>query len=396
MIKTFFKRNTTRLHHLCILILAFLMMFPTVVMAFDVEMEIAENAQIIPKYIPFEGPKFLDELGSVSTKEAIVVDGKEYLMYCTFDEPEVAVENFRVELEDFIDLLQTIYALPDFSPSTAGAYYYASIQLLDDDSRPEWYNEGGAEFKKMESFYDIYENVEANNDIKRALATSKSTSANAGENTMDLDVALLLPYGEYTAYLNDKYLTIKDVQEHVGINALNFTISKGVEYASTYATSPNKWNYGYFSIQGDCTNFASQILENGGVTQDRYASENSGWWHKYTENHLGGRNHSYSVSWINANTFVRYMGVGYTTSNHTDFSRNIAIGDFIAFDADGDGSWQHVGFVTARRTIDSSLGYVDYRVAQHSSNYHEWTSSDKNHWENALDSSKGLYARVRR
>ena len=33
MIKTFFKRNTTRLHHLCILILAFLMMFPTVVMA---------------------------------------------------------------------------------------------------------------------------------------------------------------------------------------------------------------------------------------------------------------------------------------------------------------------------------------------------------------------------
>ena len=132
MIKTFFKRNTTRFYHLCIFVLAFLMMFPTVVMAIDVEMEVAETAQIIPKNIPFEGAKFLNELGSVSTKEAIAVDGREYLLYCTFDDPEAAVENIHTELEDFVNLLQTTYALPDFSPSTADVYYYASIRLLDD------------------------------------------------------------------------------------------------------------------------------------------------------------------------------------------------------------------------------------------------------------------------
>ena len=41
-------------------------------------MEVSENAQIIPKNIPFEGPKFLDDLGSVSTKEAIVFNNNEY------------------------------------------------------------------------------------------------------------------------------------------------------------------------------------------------------------------------------------------------------------------------------------------------------------------------------
>lgn len=395
MIKTFFKRNTTRFYHLCIFVLAFLMMFPTVVMAIDVEMEVAETAQIIPKNIPFEGAKFLNELGSVSTKEAIVVDGREYLLYCTFDDPEAAVENIHTELEDFVNLLQTTYALPDFSPSTADVYYYASIQLLDDPQRPEWYTECSEEFDKMEVFYDIYENVESNDAIKTALAANQRTSANASENVMDLSVALLLPYGEYAAYLDDNRLTLSDVREQLGINDLNFTVSKGIEYASAHATSPSAWNYGYFSIQGDCANFASQILENGGVSQVVYSSKLSGWWHKYSENHAGGRNHFYSNSWINADTFAKYMGVGYKTSNHSTFSKNIRVGDFIAYDKNGDGSWQHIGFVTARGVPGTALGYIDYKVAQHSTNYHEWTSGTKNGWENAISSS-GFYARVRR
>lgn len=395
MIKTFFKRNTTRLHHLCILILAFLMMFPTVVMAFDVEMEIAENAQIIPKYIPFEGPKFLDELGSVSTKEAIVVDGKEYLMYCTFDEPEVAVENFRVELEDFIDLLQTIYALPDFSPSTAEAYYCASMQLLDDPQQPAWYSECCEEYRKMRIFYDTFENVESNNEIKRALATNKSVSANASENTMNLDVALLLPYNEYVAYLDDHSLTLRDVQEHVEINALGFDMASGILYATAHATSPNKQEYGYFSLRGDCTNFASQILEKGGVAQVVYSSKLSGWWHKTSLNQYGVKNHTYSNSWIGADTFARYMGVGYTTKSNYLFSANISAGDFVATDDNNDGSWGHIGFITGKRVYDSSLGYTDYRVAQHSSDYHKWASESGNGWSQ-VGADGGVYARVRR
>ena len=78
MIKTIFnKRKSTWLYHFCILVLALLMMFPSVAMAADVQLEVSENAQIIPKNIPFEGPKFLDDLGSVSTKEAIVFNNNE-------------------------------------------------------------------------------------------------------------------------------------------------------------------------------------------------------------------------------------------------------------------------------------------------------------------------------
>ena len=67
----------------------------------------------------------------------------------------------------------------------------------------------------------------------------------------------------------------------------------------------------------------------------------------------------HSISWIRANTFAKYMG-----------------------------------FVTDRKTTQLN-GYYDYRVAQHTSNYHEWTSSSKNGWEN-VGKDGGTYGRVRR
>ena len=82
----------------------------------------------------------------------------------------------------------------------------------------------------MDIFYDIFENEKANNTIRSTLASNKRTPANASTSidVMDLDVALLLPYDEYTAYLEDNSLTLNDVQEHVGINALGFDIATGI------------------------------------------------------------------------------------------------------------------------------------------------------------------------
>ena len=117
---------------------------------------------------------------------------------------------------------------------------------------------------------------------------------------------------------------------------LEFDTDKGITYAKKWATSKNTSQYKFFS-GGDCANFASQILENGGVSQDSSTSEYSGWWHKAEKGTLSTK-HTHSVSWINADTFARYMGVGYTTTSNADFSANIQAGDFIACDFKSDGS----------------------------------------------------------
>lgn len=104
--------------------------------------------------------------------------------------------------------------------------------------------------------------------------------------------------------------------------------------------------------------------------------------------------HKHSISWIRADTFAKYMGVGYTTTSHSTFTNNIQKGDFIGADFGNDGDWNHMGFVTDKETTMSN-GYYDYKVAQHTSNYHEWTSSSNNGWD-TIESDGGKYGRVRR
>lgn len=89
-----------------------------------------------------------------------------------------------------------------------------------------------------------------------------------------------------------------------------------------------------------------------------------------------------------------YMGVGYTTTSNASFSSNIQNGDFIVADYENDGDWNHMGFVTDKKSSKTN-GYYDYKVAQHTSNYHAWTSSDTNGWEN-IGTDGGKYGRVRR
>ena len=144
---------------------------------------------------------------------------------------------------------------------------------------------------------------------------------------------------------------------------------------------------------GDCTNFTSQILENAGVSQEVYSSVYSGWWHKVTS-HWYGDTHTHSQSWTMADVFARYMGIGYTTTGNVNFSTDIQTGDFIAADFDSDGDWDHMGFVTDRKSYKNNH-YYNYKVAQHTPDYLAWTSSSDNGWDLA-GSDGGTYARVRR
>lgn len=272
----------------------------------------------------------------------------------------------------------------------------------------EEYNESNEEFIQLRAFFDIYENVEANEITLNYINGLKDSAENSDIMVYDpdqiVDLGLLLPYFAPMAHqaeriLRSDYLIESDPapitqQAEYTLSPNTYTIQPmatiniqpAVNYATTYATKPNEPAYNYFS-HGDCANFASQILEASGVKQIVYDSKASGWWHKTNP-------HSHSNSWSMADTFARYMGVTYKTKIHFDFTRNIQRGDFIGADWTSDGNWDHTAFVTEWQNFLGSWGYYDYKVAQHTINYHAWTTTSTNNWENNSDGR--TYARIRR
>ena len=58
-------------------------------------------------------------------------------------------------------------------------------------------------------------------------------------------------------------------------------------------------------------------------------------------------------------------------------------------------SWEHMAFVTAvDNYVGNSYRYYDYKVVQHTNNYHLWTSNSGNGWED-VGSDGGRYGRIR-
>ena len=209
---------------------------------------------------------------------------------------------------------------------------------------------------------------------------------------------MLLPYTspfakEYLATANN---TLSNTSQY-------FDRAKGVDYAIQYAENYNPM-YAYFWIGGDCTNFASQILLAGGVKMhdEMWPDTEQGWWYRGA----GTNKADCSISWKNADRFVRYMGTnGNEYTSFYTFASKLMSGDHIALDFESDGNWNHMGFVTYIGSYNTyyyydddnvrhSKYYRDFAVAQHTSNYHAWTSSDNNNWEKADGSAR--YAIVRR
>ncbi len=177
----------------------------------------------------------------------------------------------------------------------------------------------------------------------------------------------------------------------------SFNVSKGVTFAVNRATSPDILNYG--KLSQDCTNFTSQIKHEGGVPFYKTATDSDGW--NLKMNTTGTSvlpKYIYSTRWVNADKFVKFFGVKSKYSASTlgryqafvKFAAAIKKGSFIAYDKEADGSWNHNGFVTyvlhsgesSRRNISyHGTTYKDFKVAQHTGDYHEWTSSSKNGWE---------------
>lgn len=338
------------------------------------------------------------DVANVKFSDPISVNGVNIELYCTFENREEAVENLFDKYPNAFDYLYENYDLPSLiTPDNWREFLNAINSSYEDDNNIT--QNLSRELSAIRAFLDIYENNEINSEI--------------------LDLANLYNTPVYFRGLNDNKLIENRLDELIPNYSDNFgtitplfsgnpnarvgaslNVEKAVEYATTYATSPNKNDYDYFS-GGDCANFTSQILEYSGVKQVTSDSIYSGWWHKVSTGWFGIKTHTHSHSWTLADVFARYMGVTVKTKSLTSWSRDLRAGDFIAADFNADGSWDHMGFVTKAngtpktyKNGSTTYNYSDIKVAQHTSNYHAWTSSSTNGWEE-LVADGAYYGRIR-
>lgn len=339
--------------------------------------------------------------GPISIKDSVIINGVENDLYPTFDDIDYALKSLKKEIPEYYNFVSTKINLEDTYGCDYNAFLTKDFKLDSSQAnQPEFgntslmfdkngYNDSEylgeiieRESEVFDIFLDIYENQSKNNQIKEYI--------NSTDNPNPELLAYLLPYNSAFSrqYFSNNKLTA----------AQYFDKADGRTYATQHATSPNS-NYPYYSGH-DCTNFASQILIAGGIQMhNAYPNVNSGWWHDRRT--VGTVNpilvDTNSLSWSVADNFVRFMGTsGNEYSSFLQFSNKIVWGDFIAFDQNSDGDWNHVGFVTHVGSLGTYSGkyYKNFRVAQHSTNYLKWVSDSGNGWED-LDGS-ATFAIVRR
>lgn len=149
-----------------------------------------------------------------------------------------------------------------------------------------------------------------------------------------------------------------------------------VSYANTYALSPNPNYFNIESLGGDCTNFASQVMHEGGGIPMHYGTHgyNTSWFYSSSSNR--------STSWAGAQYLYDYMHssyskISYSTTNWSSISK----GDLIQV-----GSTTNIGHsMIVTGIVYSSSGRSDLLVTYRSvTNYHR---------KNILLSSRGSETR---
>ena len=314
------------------------------------------------------GCEFGNEYNAINYRESSYVNGTKINYYCEFSNLDDALNNFKEKHEIIISYIQNEFYLETLTENNWHEYY---MIIRNEDLPFE-----NAEIFMITAFFDIFENTAENRKIDE-LIKQYNEAKTSNESKMIFDKLKGIYSFSIENPVNNKYqVTPFSVQ--------SFNVNAGVSYAEKYAWNPNSGKYG--NLNPDDTNFASQILENGGYSQT--TRQPWGWWY----NSLG-----YLVdcsdSWRYANSFVRFFGLknGYQR-NFQIFSQNVSRGDFIAIDITGDGSYDRIGFVTYKTsdlkqyTISqngnsTTAVFYDFIVAQHSNNYNSWVSEAANDWE---------------
>lgn len=307
--------------------------------------------------VPEQEPPALERIDK--TLEAF---GETYQMLDEFKDADAALAYFKETYPEFLDRARKD-GLPELSVENATDYkQYAQSQETSMDV---------SEWNGVLGFLDIFENPVENRTIRQEVELREdSVDAGAREKSeAKAEAELFLPM-----------TNASDLPEIMPLNS-GINLQAARNYAAKYAVKYNT-KYGYerskIFLEADCTNFASQILYAGGVKMVNSSSQASGWWWKAKGNR--------SISWIQANTFARYMGKGYSTKKWKSFVDNVRSGDLIAYDDGDDGSIDHIGFV-----YNTSAAAI--QIAQHSTDYLKW--SNNTGWP-GKEAQGARYYRIRR
>ena len=129
--------------------------------------------------------RLLSDVGSWSVKTCLLVDGKEYDLYATFDDPEKALENVKAKCPDaLLQLNKGSFLLGELSDRNWERYRDA---LASKDI------EAAEQADTLAAFFDIYENAGQNEEIiKLADELSSAGRDKAGE--LYSRIMMTLPY----------------------------------------------------------------------------------------------------------------------------------------------------------------------------------------------------------
>ena len=256
----------------------------------------------------------------------ITVGGEVKELYKEFKNQEKALNKFKKDYNKELKKIQQKYKLKELSNDNWRKYRSYIEEIGKDDSIFE-----------IRRFFDIYENKDQNVRI-RQISMNNSLDEKTKRELMEL------PYdGEK-----------KEIDQS-----------------------------GLLKISKDCTNFVSQIMEAGGVKQEKSYSKEKGWWHEIKSGPAYTRYHIHSISWVRARTLSRRLGIRHVCTSHREFSKYVYRGNIIGMDTDKDGDFDHLGFVTKTDNYEAQYGnktFYDYKVAQHSRDYYAWASWKINSW----------------
>ncbi len=318
--------------------------------------------------------------------ENFVFNNEVYEMLKEFINPNDAIQRFVIDHYSVFELLKNDINIP-FNLANIGNFRDALLNY-------NFSNGIQNEIQTIVEFIDIAENTIYNNEIREYI---NNGSINENINTIIIN----LPYTEAVKLQINNSILFKTSRSILAVR----NISAGVSYAQTYAIYNNSINK-YYNFGGtDCTNFTSQILEAMGVVQVTSPTDdvNVGWWHKvktylnpYT--YQNEYTHTHSASFIRVSSFILKFGLYASYTDFKIFSQNVKVGDIIILDSNNDNSWDHVGFVTAISTTlgtytdedGKSRSYYNFKVAQHSNNYHLQVNDNNNDWEKS--SGTGRFA----
>lgn len=129
--------------------------------------------------------RLLSDVGSWSVKTCLLIDGKEYDLYATFDDPEKALENVKAKCQDALSQLKkSSFLLGELSDRNWERYRDA---LASKDIKAV------EQTDTLAAFFDIYENADKNEEIIE-LADELSSAGRDKAGELYSRIMMTLPY----------------------------------------------------------------------------------------------------------------------------------------------------------------------------------------------------------